>query len=97
MNNSNTANSFTVFTNSLQVAQEFGKRHSAVLRDIRRLHCSEDFFYLNFQESYYCNKQNKKHPMYLITRDGYTFLSIGYTGRKVASTKEAIINNGDIN
>ena len=48
MNNSNTANSFKVFTNSLQVAQEFGKRHADVLRDIRNLNCSADFHKRNF-------------------------------------------------
>ena len=48
------------FCSSLQVAQEFEKRHDNVLADIRNLDCSEDFRLLNFQESYYTNEQNKR-------------------------------------
>ncbi len=81
----------TAFCSSLQVAHEFGKLHKNVIADIRNLDCSEDFRQLNFQPSSYHNEQNKKQPMYLMTRDGFMFLVMGYRGRKAATIKEAII------
>lgn len=76
---------------SLDVAETFGKRHDSVLRDIRNLDCSDDFRLHNFGESSYLNEQNHKQPMYLMTRDGFTFLAMGYTGEKAAQFKEAYI------
>lgn len=80
----------TVVT-SLDVAETFGKEHARVLRDIRELVCSEEFRNGNFAESYYVNAQNKKQPMYYITRDGFTILAMGYTGEKAMQFKEAYI------
>ena len=80
----------TVVT-SLDVAETFGKEHARVLRDIRDLDCSDEFRVGNFAESYYINTQNKKQPMYYITRDGFTLLVMGYTGEKAMRFKEAHI------
>lgn len=63
-------------TSSLDVAEYFGKRHDNVLQTIERLDCSEEFRHLNFQESYYHNEQNKRQPMFRLTRDGFTFLAM---------------------
>lgn len=41
--------------------------------------------------SSYINAQNKKQPMYLVTRDGFTLLVMGYTGEKAMKFKEAYI------
>ena len=79
------------FCSSLQIAQEFSKRHDSVLRDIRVLDCSENFRLTNFVESSYRNEQNKKQPMFLMTRDGFVFLTMGYRGKKAATIKEAYI------
>ena len=79
------------FCSSLQVAEEFEKRHDNVLADIRNLDCPEDFRLLNFQESYYANEQNKKQPMFLMTKDGFIFLTMGYRGKKAAAIKIAYI------
>ncbi len=76
---------------SLDVADTFGKEHARVLRDIRELDCSNEFRLGNFAESSYINSQNKKQPMYLITRDGFTLLVMGYTGDKAMKFKEAYI------
>ena len=76
---------------SLDVAETFGKRHDNVLKDIRELECSDDFRLLNFEESAYLNSQNKKQPMYYMTRDGFTILVMGYTGEKAMRFKEAYI------
>ena len=80
----------TVVT-SLDVAETFDKRHDNVLKDIRELECSEEFRLLNFEESYYINSQNKKLPMYYMTRDGFTILVMGYTGERAMKFKEAYI------
>ncbi len=46
-----------VFCSSRQVAEEFGKQHDNVLRDIRTLDCSKRFFLLNFEEKTYKSKR----------------------------------------
>lgn len=80
----------TVVT-SLDIAETFDKEHARVLRDIRELECSDEFRVGNFAESSYLNSQSKKQPMYLITRDGFTLLVMGYTGEKAMRFKEAYI------
>ncbi len=80
----------TVVT-SIDIAGTFGKRHDHVLRDIKELDCSDKFRLSNFGESSYINSQNKKQPMYYITRDGFTLLVMGYTGEKAMKFKEAYI------
>lgn len=79
-------------TTSLMVAEVFHKRHDHVLRDIQNLDCSTEFRLLNFGESSYQNEQNKKQPMYYMTKDGFTFLVMGYRGKKAAEFKEAYIS-----
>lgn len=76
---------------SRKVAEYFGKSHDKVLRDIRELDCSESFRLANFGESYYKNSQNKKQPEYYMTKDGFTFLVMGYKGKKAAKYKEDYI------
>jgi phage regulator Rha-like protein len=49
------------------------------------------FWGANFKASTYKNR-GKKYPEYLITRDGWTFLVMGFTGKKAARFKEAYIN-----
>ena len=76
---------------SLDIAETFEKRHDDVLKSIRNLECSEEFRLRNFAESSYTNSQNKKQPMYYVTRDGFTLLAMGYTGEKAMRFKEAYI------
>ena len=85
-----------VVTTSLQVSKVFEKTHHNVLRDIRNLECSSDFQAFNFESSFYLrklpNNATKKEPMYYLTRDGFTFLAMGFTGKIAARFKEAYIN-----
>lgn len=85
-----------VVTTSLQVSKVFEKTHYNVLRDIRNLECSSDFQAFNFECSFYLrklpNNATKKEPMYYLTRDGFTFLAMGFTGKIAARFKEAYIN-----
>ena len=76
---------------SLFVAQFFEKEHRTVLRDVRSLDCSDDFRLHNFVQSTYKNSQGKKQPCYYMTRDGFVFLAMGYTGKKAAHFKELYI------
>lgn len=76
---------------SLDIAKTFEKEHRRILQDIRELQCSDDFGQHNFVQSYYINSQNKKQPMYYVTRDGFTLLAMGYTGEKAMQFKEAYI------
>ena len=87
----------TAFCDSLQVAETFGKEHKNVLRDIEKITeptsgLSEKFRRLNFELSSYKNTQNKKQPKYLLTKDGFTILTFGYSGKKAMVFKEAFIN-----
>lgn len=73
-----------ITTTSNQIAEHFGKRHDVVLRAVRNLECSENFRLHNFAESSYTNEQGKKMPCYRITRDGFVFLAMGFTGKEAA-------------
>ncbi len=86
LNNNNTPK-----TTSMIVAETFGKEHKNVLRDIENIECSDEFRALNFELSSYKTLQNKSLPIYFITRDGFAFLALGYTGPKAAKFKEAFI------
>jgi Rha family phage regulatory protein len=79
-----------VVVSSLDIAKNFGKSHHKILRDIRNLGCSEDFASSNFGLSSY-EVNNRKYPFYLITRDGFSFLVMGFTGSEAAKWKEKYI------
>jgi len=78
-------------TTSKIVADAFDKRHDVVLRTIRTLECSEEFTERNFEPSSYLNEQNKPQPMYNLTRDGFTILAMGFTGKEAMQWKEKFI------
>jgi len=80
-----------VVTTSLAIAEYFGKLHRNILRSIEQLDCSEEFGVLNFEQSSYLNQQGKQQPMYHITKDGFMFLVMGFTGKEAAQIKEAYI------
>ena len=77
---------------SRYIAQVFGKRHDNLLSTIRNLACSSEFRLLNFKESCYKNEQGKRQPEFLLTRDGFSILIMGFTGKKAMAFKEAYIN-----
>lgn len=79
------------FCSSRQVAEEFGKEHYNVLRDIDELDCSSEFTALNFELSKYKDGSGKWNKEYLMTKDGFVFLVMGYRGKKAAKFKEAYI------
>jgi Rha family phage regulatory protein len=80
-----------LMVSSRTVASAFEKRHRDVLRDIKNLDCSKDFTERNFALSEYKDSTGRILPEYHMTRDGFTFLAMGYTGKKAAQYKEAYI------
>lgn len=81
-----------LITTSLKIAEKFGKEHAHVLRDIRDMECSDTFRESNFGLSSYKSAQGKTLPMYEVTRDGFTILAMGYTGKEAMKFKEDYIN-----
>lgn len=80
-----------IVVSSLDVARNFEKEHKDVLKTIKSLECSEEFAGRNFALGSYKDTQNQDRPHYLITRDGFAFLAMGFTGKKAAKFKEAYI------
>lgn len=80
-------------TTSLEIAKYFGKRHNDVLRDIRNImdNCPERFTARNFALSNYLDGTGRSLPMYIIYRDGFMLLVMGYTGKKALAIKLAYI------
>lgn len=80
-----------LITTSLAISNHFGKKHIHILEAIRNLDCSNEFRESNFRLSSYTSSQNKKLPLYEITRDGFVFLCMGFTGAAAAQWKEKYI------
>lgn len=89
-------NNDRVVTTSLQVADYFGKEHRNVLKAIREIDCDPNFTQLNFEPCLYIselrNGVKRELPMYYLTRDGFTLLAMGFTGKKAMQFKIAYIN-----
>jgi len=83
-----------VAVTSLDVAETFGKEHYHVLEDIRVIQGninSPEFSGLFLEETYTASN-GKKNPMYVMGRDGFTLLVMGYTGEAAMRFKLAYIN-----
>lgn len=80
-----------MFTTSLIVAEAFEKEHKNVLQSIENLECSTKFNELNFQPVEYKDAKGEMRPAYRLTRDGFAFLAMGFTGRKAAAWKEKFL------
>lgn len=84
-----------ITTTSQQIAAHFGKRHDTVLRAIRNLECSPEYHARNFAEMVteieIGSGATRKSPAYRMTRDGFVFLAMGFTGKEAAQWKEAYI------
>lgn len=84
-------NNGQIVTSSRQIAEAFGKQHRHVLRDIRdmlgglpKIGHTPPMFY----ESSYINEQNgQSYPEYLMNRDGFSLLVMGFTGKAAMEWK----------
>lgn len=76
-------------TTSLILAEAFEKEHKNVIRVIEtkigelKIEQSSKMF----SKGEYTNSQNKQQPMYYLNRDGFTFIAMGFTGRKADEFK----------
>lgn len=93
----NTATNPTVFihdgkavTTSKDVAEYFGKEHQKVVLKISTLDCSEQFLTRNFSRVQFEHRGNT-YDAYEMTKDGFVFLVMGFTGKKAAAFKESYI------
>lgn len=83
-----------IFTNSLQIAEVFEKRHADVLRAIENLP-NDNFRQRNFAPSSKVRKNgvfDKETKFYNLTRDGFSLLVMSFTGEKAYKFKIAYIN-----
>lgn len=74
-------------TNSVLVAEKFGKRHCDLIKAIRNL-TTQNFVVKNmFVETTYLSGKQQEQPMYIMNRDGFTLLAMGFTGQKALQFK----------
>lgn len=76
-------------TTSLIVAEVFEKNHKDVLESISNL-VAENSAAKYFYKSYF-NNRGKQYPMYVMNRDGFSLLVMGFTGEKALKFKIAFI------
>ena len=76
---------------SKEIADRFGKPHRDVTKAIRVLECSDEFRERNFSQSSYISRQTKVLDCYDMTRDGFSFLCMGFNGKHAAKWKEQSI------
>lgn len=72
-------------TTSLQVAETFGKQHNHVIEAIEeKIHSAENSAQLKgmFVAGVYKDRSGKTNKMYYMNRDGFSFIVMGFTGRK---------------
>lgn len=79
-------------TSSLQVAESFDKQHAHVLRDVDSLQKDVSNFGEMFFETETPDSYGRPRRTYLINRDGFTLLAMGFTGSKAIQFKLAFIH-----
>lgn len=72
---------------SRRVAEDFGKRHADVIEKIEELIKTENSVMSMFIESSYKAGTGKSYKEYLLTRDGFSLLVMGFTGAKALEWK----------
>ena len=75
-----------VVVSSRQVAENFGKQHKDVLESIRGILAAENSATKFFYESTFENR-GKHYPEYIMNRDGFSLLVMGFTGKEAMTWK----------
>ena len=75
-----------VVVSSRQVAENFGKQHKDVLENIRGILAAENSATKFFRESTFENR-GKHYPEYIMNRDGFSLLVMGFTGKEAMTWK----------
>ncbi len=74
-------------TSSLNVAEVFEKEHKNVLRDIENLKAQNQALTKFFCEDTYKAGTGKNYKCYIMNRDGFSLLVMGFTGAKALEWK----------
>lgn len=74
-------------TSSRNVAKRFGKEHKNVLQTIQNLSAENSAVCQMFYAREYLDSKNRTQPEYLMNRDGFTLLAMGFTGREALAWK----------
>jgi len=77
----------TPVTNSLLVAAKFEKEHKNVLRDIRNLVAQNCAVRNMFVETTYVSERGCDEPLFVMGKDGFSLLVMGFTGDKALQFK----------
>lgn len=72
---------------SRDVAKNFEKEHKDVLRAVENIKAQNCALTSMFFESTYTAGTGKAYPMYLMNRDGFSLLAMGFTGSKAMEWK----------
>ena len=79
-------------TSSVKVAEVFEKEHKNVLRDIEQLKKDVLNFEPMFLEDSYQDSYGRNQKCYLMNRDGFALLAMGFTGEKALKFKADFIS-----
>ncbi|KAA6348644.1 hypothetical protein EZS27_003877 [termite gut metagenome] len=82
----------TPITSSLLVAEKFGKHHYHVMDAIKNIINSHEKSCQFYVLSNYVDLSGKENPMYIMNRDGFSLLVMGFTGKDALDFKIAFIN-----
>jgi len=77
---------------SVEVAEHYEKRHDNLMQAINRLLSMSDACKKMFFAGTYTNSANHEYPCYFMTRDGFSILTMGFTGQKALEWKVKYIN-----
>ena len=80
-------NNGQLVVSSRQVAEHFGKQHKDVIESIREIMRSAEISANLFLEDSYVDTWNRKQKQYLMNRDGFSLLAMGFTGKKALEWK----------
>jgi Rha family phage regulatory protein len=78
-------------TDSRLVAQAFGRSHKAVLKALANMSCDAEFNRLHFAPITYQDSRRRMQRAVMMTKMGFTFLVMGFAGKKAAVFKQAYI------
>ena len=78
-----------VVVSTIQIADKFEKQHKDVLRltSVKLRSSNGDRLSQHFFKTTYTDEKGEQRPMYLMDRDGFCFLVMGFTGEKADKWK----------
>lgn len=84
---------FEVLTDSIRIAEQFGKKHKNVIRDIESLlsFYGGEINGLKFEPISYIDSMNREQKKYFLCRDASMLVIMGYRSKKALDIKVAYI------